>query len=118
MSPEAKLQVHVKDSKNHRGYFSSVDYSEFNQDPKVSRSAALYSNQAGSALCLGCKGSFAPIMPKDLTNVALQGVHIKDNKEGFFFGSDNLIGTGNTVPKGQDAVLPEVCCSPLMALTL
>eukprot|EP00891_Asterochloris_glomerata_P005071 jgi/Astpho2/5071/Aster-08009 len=70
VSPEAKLQVHVKNSKNHRGYFSSVDYSEFNQDP--------------------------------------EGVHIKENKEGLFFGSDNLISPGNLVPKGQDAVLPEV----------
>lgn len=43
----------------------------------------------------------------------MQGVHIKENKEGLFFGSDNLISPGNLVPKGQDAVLPEVCCRGL-----
>jgi hypothetical protein len=28
-----KLDVHVKNSSNHRGYFSSLDYNEFNRDP-------------------------------------------------------------------------------------
>ena len=44
VSPEAKLQVHVKNSKNHRGYFSSVDYSEFNQDPEVRHTCPVVSN--------------------------------------------------------------------------
>ncbi|KAG2428436.1 hypothetical protein HXX76_011556 [Chlamydomonas incerta] len=36
------------------------------------------------------------------------GVRIKDNKEGFFFGSDNLISPGNRVPAGKAAAGVEV----------
>ncbi len=34
-----KLAVHVKDSSNHRGYFCSADYAEYNQDPDGGYSA-------------------------------------------------------------------------------
>ncbi|PNW78286.1 hypothetical protein CHLRE_09g403550v5 [Chlamydomonas reinhardtii] len=36
------------------------------------------------------------------------GVRIKDNKEGFFFGSDNLIAPGNRVPAGKAAAGTEM----------
>ncbi|KAG2451011.1 hypothetical protein HYH02_004281 [Chlamydomonas schloesseri] len=36
------------------------------------------------------------------------GLVIKDNKEGFFFGSDNLIAPGNRVPPGKAAAGAEV----------
>lgn len=36
------------------------------------------------------------------------GLHIKDNKEGFFFGSDTLISPGNRVPTGKEHLLQGV----------
>ena len=63
--------VSVSSSDNHRGYFSSLDHVELNQDPAA----------------LG---------------------KIKDNKEGFFFGSDTLLAPGNRVPLGCEELRTKV----------